>query len=418
MKKKIKINFYGLPENVCEEYLFLKILKERYDVIISDSPDYLFCGPMAGYGYTQFEGIRIFYGFECFYPDMNLFDYALSCTELCENERHLRIFLPIYNEDILKGWDNEFSDMNQKTEFCNYIYSHAGTRERTEIYDIVNRYKHVDAAGKWLNNMGGFTPGHNTAWDEKIEFQKKYKFSIAVENFSYPYYCTEKITDAFRAKTIPIYYGDPKIGEYINEKSFINMHSYKNFEDALEDIKKIDEDDDRYMEMINQPKFTNSNFLNDEINKMRIFLYNIFDKDYHDAFRRPQFFWPKKHELQLNMYDFFNEMRQKGERFKSYFYENCINCIAIYGRGEFYRRVEEEIYESHVEVKCFIETFPTTEFEKGIPIYSVNDKDKYYSVDAIIVTPGYVFEEVKLTLERIGVDKRIISLEELIRRMR
>lgn len=416
MKKRIKINFYGLPLNVCEEYYFVKILKERYEVEISDKPDYLFCGPLDRYGYCKFQGIRIFYAFECFHPDMNLFDYALSCTDMGENERHTRIFLPIYNEKNISGWNN-VGNIESKTKFCNYIYSHGGIRERTEIFNVINQYKKVDSAGRWMNNMKGKTVGaNNVDWDSKLAFQKKYKFSIAVENFSYPYYCTEKITDAFRAHTIPIYYGDPKIGEYFNEEAFVNLHNYNSFEDALDKIIEIDQNHDLFVKMLMAPKFNNKDFWNQEINRMKQFLYHIFDQDFETAFRRPDKFWPKKHEMQLNISDYLVNRKMNGNVFRDYFQYQLINRIAIYGQGEFYELIKEDILTSGVEIKCIIESnMPNKDVNQdGVPVIWAQNALFYQDVDAIVVMPCYVMDEIMIYLQEAKVMKRVISLEQII----
>lgn len=414
--KKIKINFCGIPTAGIEEMYFVKLLRERYDVEISEDPDYLFCGIGSRYAYTGFKGIRIFYALECFYPDMNVFDYAFSCTDLGENERHSFIFLPIYNEDVFKNWEIQ-EPIKTKTKFCNYIYSHGGMKERTKIFDVINTYKRVDAAGKWLNNMNGETVGaNNTDWNSKLEFQSSYKFSIAVENFSYPYYCTEKITDAFRAHTIPIYYGDPHISEYFNEKSFINLHSYETFEDALEVIKELDQDEEKYLQMLNEQKFVNENFLEEQKNKLKNFLYNIFDQEYEDAFRRPMEFWPKKHEIQLKMSDFMFEEKKEKKNFSQFFKENNIKKVAVYGQGEFYNAIKEALLTSDVLVKCIIETYKpnVSKNSDNIDIVWACSVEDYEDVDAIIVTPSYVMDEICVMMERLGISKRLIPIEELI----
>ena len=41
-------------------------------------------------------------------------------------------------------------------------------------------------------------------------------FSIAMENCEVPGYFTEKVLDCFATGTIPIYLGDPTIGEHFN----------------------------------------------------------------------------------------------------------------------------------------------------------------------------------------------------------
>ena len=56
----------------------------------------------------------------------------------------------------------------------------------------------------------------------KIKFLSKYKFSIAMENSRGDGYLSEKIVDSFRAGTIPIYYGDYLVDEFIK----INNYNY------------------------------------------------------------------------------------------------------------------------------------------------------------------------------------------------
>lgn len=415
--KKIKINFCGIPIHMSDEFIIEKILKERYEVEISDNPDYLFCGPLNRYEYCRFSGIRIFYGLECYYPDMNLFDYAMAFDKMGDNDRYQQSFLAFFNEKQLTGYDKcGKEELKNKEHFCNYIYSHAGMKERTEIFKIISKYKKVDSAGRWLNNMNGFTPGEVTNWDEKIAFQRKYKFSIAVENFSYPYYITEKILDAFRAKTIPIYYGDPKIGEYINEEAFINLHNYENFEEALEKIKELDNDDEKYFKMLSAPKFVEENFIEKQIEKMRKFLFNIFDQDYEKAFRRPRFLWPQKHELQLKLADYSVDRKKERIAMGEYFKNNDINKIAIYGQGEVYRYIKKELLDCGVDIKCVIETLKNEKSinEDGIPIFCVDDVDLYKDVEAIVITTSYVMDEIKICLEQRNVKNRIISIDDIL----
>ena len=80
---------------------------------------------------------------------------------------------------------------------------------------------------------------------------KNYKFSLAFENSSTNGYCTEKIIQAFAAGTIPIYWGDKHnpTGGGINKKSFININDYNDFDNALETIKILDNNDEQYLKM-------------------------------------------------------------------------------------------------------------------------------------------------------------------------
>jgi len=50
-------------------------------------------------------------------------------------------------------------------------------------------------------------------WRGREESISPYMFSVVFENSSYENYYTEKITDCFANGTVPIYWGDPRIGE-------------------------------------------------------------------------------------------------------------------------------------------------------------------------------------------------------------
>ena len=68
--------------------------------------------------------------------------------------------------------------------------------------------------GKCHNNI-------NKSVKNKIDYLSNYKFSIAMENSDGDGYLSEKIVDSFLAGTIPIYYGDYILDEFINPKSYI-----------------------------------------------------------------------------------------------------------------------------------------------------------------------------------------------------
>ena len=54
-----------------------------------------------------------------------------------------------------------------------------------------------------------------------VEIFKDYRYSIAIENEISPYWFTEKITNCFASKTVPIYIGASKIGDFFNEDGMI-----------------------------------------------------------------------------------------------------------------------------------------------------------------------------------------------------
>ncbi len=68
----------------------------------------------------------------------------------------------------------------------------------------------------------------------------QYKFVFVSENSLCDGYITEKIFNCYFARTIPIYYGSRKINYYFNDNTFINIVDFNNFEDKIEEIKKIE----------------------------------------------------------------------------------------------------------------------------------------------------------------------------------
>lgn len=89
-------------------------------------------------------------------------------------------------------------------------------------------------------------------------------------------YCTEKIIDAFKTRTIPIYYGDKNIEKEFNKDAFINCNK-KDIDKVIEKIKEIDNDDELYLKMINEKIFLQENYIENTKKEFESFLINIID---------------------------------------------------------------------------------------------------------------------------------------------
>lgn len=283
--KHIKIKFVDSWEgfgNGDQPNDFLNILQQKYDVEISDNPDYLF---YSGFGnkHLKYDCVRIFFTGECITPNFNECDYAIAFDRLDFGDRYLRI--PLYNifqykseyDKLLNRPEFTHDDLKGKKGFCSFVVSNCFADDvRAVFFDKLSAYKQVSSGGRFRNNIGG-------AVADKKAFQAKHKFAIAFENTSYDGYCTEKIMEAFAAGTIPIYWGDPNVDKDFNPDSFINTHDYCNFDEVIERVKQIDNDDDLYM------KIRNANPLLKDCtdNGLAEFLYHIIDQDYNQSFRRP-----------------------------------------------------------------------------------------------------------------------------------
>ena len=102
-----------------------------------------------------------------------------------------------------------------------------------------------------MNNM---TPTEKICWDNesKTNFQKKSKFTICFESTAHDGFITEKITDAFYSDTIPVYYGSNNITDIFNPKAFINVADYDSFDEVIEKIIELDQDDEKYLAMVRE----------------------------------------------------------------------------------------------------------------------------------------------------------------------
>lgn len=296
-KKKIKIKYckYNkFDENTPQtsSYFINNILKKHYDVEISEDPDYVFYHESTR-EYLKYDCIRIFYTGENITPNFNFCDYATGFDYMEFGDRYCR--LPVYltaifyqkkelelAKDINIEKPKQFTktDLAKKTGFCSFVYSnYCGNDKRKILFDKLSKYKKVDSGGRYLNNTG-----FNT--DNKLGFEMKHKFSLAVENSSRIGYTTEKIVCSFMANTIPIYWGNPIIGREFNTKRFINCHDYESFDEVIARIKEIDNDDDLYVKIMNEPIFAEGYSFDKEKKKIEKFFKNIFEQPLEKASRR------------------------------------------------------------------------------------------------------------------------------------
>ena len=125
--------------------------------------------------------------------------------------------------------------------------------------------------GKYHNNVGIIS--------NKIEFLSSYKFSLAMENTEGDGYSSEKIIESFVSGTIPIYYGDYMIEEYINPKSFILIRGEKDMMEKIDYIKKIDNDDKLYIKILKENILIDYNIPDKISNEYYDFFLHIFEQD-------------------------------------------------------------------------------------------------------------------------------------------
>ena len=214
-------------------------------------------------------------------PDLNLADYTIGHYHIIYLDRYFKysVFLWTNFMDIDKKREEILKNPKRK-KFCAAVISNCHAQFRLDFIDKLSKYKKIDMGGKCKNNI-------NERIKNKIDFLSNYKFSIAMENSPGDGYVSEKIVDSFLAGTIPIYYGDFLLDEFINPKSYILIKGEKDIDQKIEYIKKLDNDDNLYQAMLKEKPIIDDNFANkiDEI-EIKSFLKNIFKQDKNKAHRR------------------------------------------------------------------------------------------------------------------------------------
>lgn len=272
----LKVKFTDSPlgfdpeNNIC-----INVLRKKYDVEFSQQPDIVFYSVFGKEFLRYPNSVRIFLANEPVIPNFNDCDYAIGTLNMKFGERYFRL-PPItnYGEESVYRMLNERREPRRsdaQRKFCNFVYSNStngsGARLRMQFCEELAKYRRVDCPGRVMNNMSGgleqryyrqndySKQGFNTQWaSSKLRFLENYKFTIAFENVSLPGWTTEKLIHPLAAGSIPIYWGDPEAAEYFNPNSFIDCTGREtDFESVIQRIVELDQNEDRYMEMLCQP---------------------------------------------------------------------------------------------------------------------------------------------------------------------
>ena len=312
--KKLRIGFADQYQGFHpENNEFLNLIRDRYEIEVTDHPDYLIYS-VFGNDHLNYDCVRIFYTGECYTPNFNECDYAIGFDRLELGDRYIRVpnyEFTIYQANYRKILERKpftQADLNRKTSFCSFVVSNLfGQKERSEFFDLLSTYKKVDSGGRFRNNIGG-------AVKDKETFAASHKFAITFENSCYAGYTTEKIVDAFAAYTIP------NSVTSIGDAAF-SCRNYGSFEEVVKRVEEIDQNDDLYLQMINE----NPLLHHDDLDAFRNFLIHIFDQDYEKAFRRPHSMYTEaeakeklRHRFfEQNIYKYYKKGKNQIERMKT-----------------------------------------------------------------------------------------------------
>ncbi|ADU84619.1 glycosyltransferase family 10 domain-containing protein [Helicobacter pylori] len=294
-----------------KRFILHVILSQYYEITYHRNPnkpaDLVFGSPVgeARKILSYQNAKRVFYTGENEVPNFNLFDYAIGFDELDFKERYLR--MPLYYASLhykaqsvndttapytlktdslytLKKPSHKFKENHPnlcavvkgesdpfKRGFASFVASNPNAPKRNAFYEALNTIEPVTGGGSVKNTLG-----YNVK--NKSEFLSQYKFNLCFENTQGYGYVTEKIIDAYFSHTIPIYWGSPSVAKDFNPKSFVNVHDFKDFDEAIDYVKYLHTHENAYLDMLYE------NPLN-EIDGKAYFYQNLSFKKILDFFK-------------------------------------------------------------------------------------------------------------------------------------
>ena len=145
------------------------------------------------------------------------------------------------------------------SKFCCWIVSNDKCIERNNIFYLLHSYRNVDSVGMAFNTTGYLL---TQPWGSKgfFDFISQYKFVICGENTKIDQYITEKIFHGYLSQTIPIYYGSDYSKKVFDSNSYLYLENTdkQSYMRLLNRVIEIDNDDSKWLSMVNSPVFINN----------------------------------------------------------------------------------------------------------------------------------------------------------------
>jgi len=157
-----------------------------------------------------------------------------------------------------KSWVKDFDNRNKTKLISMIASSKVMCKEHMYRQELIKKFKdQVDHFGRGFNEISTKDIG---LFD--------YQFSIAVENGVYDLMFTEKITDCFASKVIPIYWGSRAVTSIFNQDGIIFLDDDFRVENIEKDLyyEKMDAIEENFEISNNLPiaeDFIFENYLND-----------------------------------------------------------------------------------------------------------------------------------------------------------
>lgn len=143
---------------------------------------------------------------------------------------------------------------DNERKFASLVCSHDKGKLRTILFHAMSTIDRVDSGGRYLNNTNALQEEFH---DDKARFIGQYKFNICPENTDRDGYVTEKVFQAIRSNTIPIYWGglnnpEPQV---LNKDAILFYDGPGSMPGLLRQIEELHRNPKLFSEFLAQPKF-------------------------------------------------------------------------------------------------------------------------------------------------------------------
>ncbi|PSL46436.1 glycosyl transferase family 10 (putative fucosyltransferase) [Chitinophaga niastensis] len=157
-------------------------------------------------------------------------------------------------KQVISGFVNKDLCADKDKKFASLVCSHDKKNIRTNLFRSLSKIDKVASAGRYLNNTNELKEVFN---DDKGKFIGSYKFNICPENTNKEGYVTEKIFDAIKSNTIPIYWGSNNNPEpdVLNKDAILFYDGRGSLASLNKQVEELHHHPRRYADFINQPKF-------------------------------------------------------------------------------------------------------------------------------------------------------------------
>jgi hypothetical protein len=291
-RKTIKIGYTDMSPDKGNYFLnYVKnILNKNYEFVFDqNNPDYLmFSFYGCNHNDPKFKDtIKIAIYEEGYIPSFIEEDYTFGLAHIFYLDRYFRRSTLIEFLQKMNLKNKDFREARQKalkgpmrTKFCGTLINNETNMNhfREKFMEELSKYKKVDNGGNLTNNIGYQVK-------DKIQFLNSYKFSMAFEKNTADGFSTDHILYALLAVTVPIYYGDYLIDEYINPNTYILVRNNVDLEEKIEYIKKIDQDDNLYRKFLMEDVLVDEDVVKKRKKDEKDYWSHIFRPDKYDAKR-------------------------------------------------------------------------------------------------------------------------------------